>query len=243
MDKLIDLCGIVYRESTDNLNSKIKFGLKNKNKMFIITANPEIITLGTEDEKMNLAMHNSTIITADGVGVEMAIKWKFKERCYRNTGIDIVQFLFGEAKENGYSCFLYGAKPEVLNDLVRKCNQQYPRMRIVGACDGYRKDKDKIRSQIINSGADIILVALGAPKQECFIDSFFNDIGHGICVGVGGVFDVLSGHSNRAPKFFISHNLEWLYRITTEPKRLKRFLNGNVCFFIKLLFQNKRVVP
>lgn len=79
-------------------------------------------------------------------------------------------------------------------------------------------------------------MALGTPRQELFINSFYDEIGKGICVGIGGSMDVLSGHVKRAPQFFLTHNLEWLYRITTEPKRMQRFIKGNIMFvfvFIK----------
>ena len=77
---------------------------------------------------------------------------------------------------------------------------------------------------------DIIFVALGVPLQEQLIYKHMRRFKKGVFIGVGGSFDVLSGEKKRAPKFFVKHNLEWLYRITTEPKRLKRFWDNNVKF-------------
>ena len=81
---------------------------------------------------------------------------------------------------------------------------------------------------------DIVLVALGIPLQEKLIYKHLNKFDKGIFVGVGGSFDVISGHKKRAPKIFIKLNLEWLYRILKEPKRLKRFYDSNVKFLFKV---------
>lgn len=235
MEKTIDLLNMVYRENARCLYVELDKSLKKKVKQFIITANPEIITLGIKNVDMNKAFHDSTIITADGVGVEKAIKWKLKRTCYRNTGIDIATHILNTANLNNNTLFLYGAKKEVLIDLVKKISCEYPNVKIVGSFDGYNQNYSLIRSEILKAKPDILMVATGAPNQEIFIDSIFKRLEYGICVGVGGTFDVLSGHANRAPDFFVKHNLEWLYRITKEPKRFKRFWNGNVLFFVRLL--------
>ena len=86
---------------------------------------------------------------------------------------------------------------------------------------------------------DIVLVALGMPIQEKLIYKHLNEFDKGIFVGVGGSFDVLSGTKKRAPEFFIQHNLEWLYRITKEPSRLKRFYNNNIKFLFNVNKEKK----
>ena len=83
-------------------------------------------------------------------------------------------------------------------------------------------------------GADLVFVALGIPRQELLIDRYFPLAKKGIFVGVGGSFDVLSGMKQRAPQVFIDHNLEWLYRIVKEPKRMKRFYRSNIKFIWKI---------
>ena len=88
--------------------------------------------------------------------------------------------------------------------------------------------------QITELDPDLVFVALGAPQQELLIHKYFRSDRKGIYIGVGGSFHVLSGKKQRAPSFFIRHNLEWLYRITKEPKRIKRFWNSNVKFLFEL---------
>ena len=96
------------------------------------------------------------------------------------------------------------------------------------------QDKDKVFREISKLNPDIILVALGIPIQEKLIYKHLNEFNKGIFVGVGGSFDVISGHKKRAPKIFVKLNLEWLYRIICEPKRIKRFYNNNVKFLLKV---------
>ena len=91
-----------------------------------------------------------------------------------------------------------------------------------------------MEQQITELDPDLVFVALGAPQQELLIHKYFRSDRKGIYIGVGGSFDVLSGKKQRAPSFFIRHNLEWLYRITKEPKRIKRFWNSNVKFLFEL---------
>ena len=96
------------------------------------------------------------------------------------------------------------------------------------------KDKDKVFLDIVSKKPDIVLVALGIPLQEKLIYKYLDKFEKGIFVGVGGSFDVISGHKKRAPKVFIKLNLEWLYRIMKEPSRLKRFYDSNVKFIFKV---------
>ena len=105
---------------------------------------------------------------------------------------------------------------------------------IVGTSNGYVADKDKVFDEIVKLEPDIVLVALGIPLQEMLIYKHLNRFKKGIFVGVGGSFDVMSGMKKRAPKIFIKLNLEWLYRIMKEPKRLKRFYDSNVKFLFRI---------
>ena len=118
-------------------------------------------------------------------------------------------------------------------------NEKYPGIKLVGASDGYVKDRDKVFNEIIKLSPDIVLVALGIPYQEKLIYKHLDKFNKGIFVGVGGSFDVISGNKKRAPEIFIKLNLEWLYRIVSEPKRLKRFYDSNVKFLFQVKKYNK----
>ena len=225
----------VYNKSEKEYFKLLSKWLKNNEKKFIITANPETLTMAETDEeisKMLLDKNNS--IVPDGIAVVKACNMLNLPVTERIAGVDIAEYLFGIANEQKKSLYLFGAKKEVIESLVNKIKVDYNNINILGYSDGYVEDRDKVFKKIIKLKPDICLVALGIPYQEKLIYKHLDEFNKGIFVGVGGPFDVLSGTKKRAPKIFIKLNLEWLYRIVCEPKRLKRFWNNNVKFIIKI---------
>ena len=150
------------------------------------------------------------------------------------TGVGLVEHLLKECNNLKKSIFLFGAKKEVVETLENVIKKEYTDIEIKGIENGYVEDKQKVFDEIKKLAPDLILVALGIPAQELIIDKNFEEFDKGIFIGVGGSFDVLSGLKKRAPKFFVRLHLEWLYRITTEPKRIKRFINSNVKYLLKI---------
>ncbi len=208
--------------------------LENK-KMFIVTANPEAFMTAKKDNTLNCLLTDPKVdVVADGIGIVKGANIVGLPVTERIPGIDIANSLLKLGAENRKSVFLFGANAEVINALCKVLQNDYSGLEIKGAVNGYVDDKDAVFEEIKKLSPDIVLVALGIPTQEKLIYKHYDDFTKGIFVGVGGSFDVLSGAKSRAPEFFIKHNLEWLYRITKEPKRLKRFYNSNVKFLLKL---------
>ena len=209
--------------------------LSQNKKTFIVTANPETFMMSEKDEEMRkLLLDNDTFLVPDGIGIVKAarmINYDVKERI---TGIDIANELLKLGNKQKKSIYLFGAKQEVIDSMEKVLKESYPNLNLVGMSNGYEKDKDKIFEKIVKTKPDIVLVALGIPLQEKLIYKHLDKFDKGIFVGVGGSFDVISGHKKRAPKIFIKLNLEWLYRILKEPKRLKRFYDSNVKFIFKV---------
>lgn len=225
----------IYGKSESDYFKLLKKYLKNNEKKFIITANPETLTYALEDEeisKMLLDKNNS--IVPDGIAIVKACKMLNIKVTERIAGVDIAKYLLKEVNKENKSLYLFGAKSEVVELLVNKIKEEYPNINLLGYSHGYVKDRDKIFKEIIKLKPDVCLVALGIPYQEKLIYKYIDEFDKGIFVGVGGSFDVLSGSKKRAPKIFIKLNLEWLYRIICEPKRLKRFWNNNVKFIFKV---------
>ncbi|HAX62872.1 MAG TPA: glycosyltransferase [Firmicutes bacterium] len=191
--------------------------------------------MSEKDEEMRkLLLDNDTFLVPDGIGIVKAarmINYDVKERI---TGIDIANELLKLGNKQKKSIYLFGAKQEVIDSMEKVLKESYPNLNLVGMSNGYEKDKDKIFEKIVKTKPDIVLVALGIPLQEKLIYKHLDKFDKGIFVGVGGSFDVISGHKKRAPKIFIKLNLEWLYRILKEPKRLKRFYDSNVKFIFKV---------
>ena len=224
----------LYKDSKDSYYNELDSDLNSKKKRFIITVNPETLMMSEKDEKLKSILDGNYSFVPDGIAVVKAARKLGINVNERITGIDIAEYLLNVANENSYSIYLFGAKEEVINLLVDKIKSEYQNIKILGYKNGYVEDKDKAMNEIINLKPDICMVALGIPLQEKLIYKYFDKVKKGIYIGVGGSFDVLSGSKKRAPKIFIKLNLEWLYRIVKEPKRIKRFWNNNIKFMFKI---------
>ena len=220
------------KEFLDLLDKRVD---ENK-KTFVITANPETLTYAKKDEEINKMLNDEdNLIIPDGIAIVKAaniLGIKIKERI---TGFDVCEHLLLYASENKKKVYLFWSKQEVIDGMKETIKNKYKGIKLVGTENGYVEDKDKVFKEIIKLEPDIVLVALGIPAQEKLIYKHLNSFKKGIFVGVGGSFDVISGTKKRAPKFFIKLNLEWLYRIVTEPKRISRFYNNNIKFILKIL--------
>lgn len=217
-----------YYEYLDNL-------LENDQKKFIITANPETLSMAKKDEEVNnMLLDTNNSVVPDGVAVIKAgkyLKVDFKERI---PGVDICEHLLEYASKHKKKVYIFGSKEETLIELNEKIKSNHSDMKLVGLTNGYVEDRDKEFEKIKKSKPDIVIVALGIPYQEKIIYKYLDKFDKGIFIGVGGSLDVLSGCKKRAPKTFIKLNLEWLYRIIIEPKRLKRFWNNNIKFILEV---------
>ncbi len=231
----------IYKGTTEEFYRLAHDNLINENKMFVITANPETIMIAEENHNLKEAFFSKdSIVVPDGIGIVKGAKMlKIKEINKTIIGIDFVKYLLEECNEYKKSLFLFGAKEEVVKTFEDKIKEQYPRIKVVGAVNGYVENKDEVFKEIKKKKPDVILVALGIPNQEVIIYNNLKSFDKGIFVGVGGTFDVLSGLKKRAPNIFLKHNLEWLYRITREPKRMKRFFKSNVKFLREIRKESK----
>lgn len=232
MRKLFDK---LYKKSAQSFYEILSDNLKNNKKTFVVTANPETFMISEKNEDVRkMLLDKETVMVPDGIGVLKAgkkIGYNIEERI---TGIDIANELLKFGNEQKKSIYLFGSKQEVIDSMKKVIKEQYPNLKLVGTSNGYVTDKDKVFDEIVKLEPDIVLVALGIPLQEMLIYKHLNRFKKGIFVGVGGSFDVMSGMKKRAPKIFIKLNLEWLYRIMKEPKRLKRFYNSNVKFILEI---------
>ena len=230
----------IYAKSQIDYFKELKNSLAKNDKKFIVTVNPESLVMAQNDKELNdMLLDKKTSLVPDGIAIVKACKVLDIKVTERITGVDIAEKLLKLANEQSKSIYLFGAKEEVIEALVAKIKKEYSNINILGYSDGYVNDRDKVFKKIIKLQPDICLVALGIPHQEKLIYKHLDNFDKGIFVGVGGSFDVLSGAKKRAPKLFIKLNLEWFYRIMTEPKRLKRFWNNNIKFIFKIRREKK----
>lgn len=231
----------VYKNSFESYFNLVKKDLKEQNKRFIITVNPETLMLSKTDTKIKEMLKNEyASLVPDGIAIIKAgatLGIKIKERI---TGVDLVDKLLEESNNNCYSIYLFGSKEDVISKMAKKIEEKYPNIKLLGYTNGYVENKDEIMTNISKLKPDIVIVALGIPHQEKLIYKHLSKFKKGIFIGVGGSLDVLSGSKKRAPKLFIKLNLEWLYRIIREPKRLKRFYNNNIKFLIEIRKERRK---
>lgn len=225
----------IYKGSKNEFHKLVRKNLKSNTKMFIVTANPETLMIAEEDDNLKKALlDNNTTIIADGIGVVKGAKMLSYNIEETIPGVELCSKLFEYCNELKKSIFLLGAKDETVSKLVNIINSKYPNAIVCGYENGYVEDKQSVFNKIETLHPDIVLVALGIPQQELLIYNNLDKFNKGIFVGVGGSFDVLSGTKKRAPKMFRKLYLEWLYRIMSEPKRLKRFFSSNVKYILKI---------
>jgi len=217
----VDVSPYNYEEIIADLRERMKAGLQST----IIAVNPEKVMAAEKNEELRQLINSSTYQIPDGVGILLASKMKGGKISSRVTGVDMMDRLIRFAAEENHKVFLYGAKEEVVTTAKQKLEEKYPGLVISGYENGYEKDNDKIVDKINASGAELLFVAMGSPKQELWIRENMGKLNVKVFQGVGGSFDVFSGKVPRAPLFFRKLGLEWLFRLLKEPKRFKRQLS------------------
>ena len=191
----------------------------------IITLNAEILYVAQSDEKLLSIINQADLVTPDGSGIVWACKELCGQEIQRVTGIDLMQEICQQSKVNHWKVFLFGAKPGVADEAGKKLEKQYGTL-VAGMAHGYFKpeDEEAIIERINASGADVLFLALGAPKQEFWIHRYRDRLKVPVVIGVGGSFDVIAGTVKRAPVFFQKIGMEWLWRLIKEPWRYKRMM-------------------
>ncbi len=191
----------------------------------IHTPNSEIVQLCIEKNEYYEVINGADLVIPDGVGVILASKILRRPlNKGKVAGVELFEQIVKYAAEDGYKLFFYGGKPGVAEEAARRLADKYPSINIVGVLDGYGKD-DAITVQKINeSGADMLFVCLGVPKQEDWMRTHRAELSIKLMGGFGGSLDVFAGNVKRAPKIFIKLGLEWFYRLCKEPKRIGRMM-------------------
>ena len=189
---------------------------------YAVTPNPEFLLAARKDQPFRQALLDADLVLADGVGVVYSAKLLGRPLKDRVPGIEFAQALMGWMAKHGKRLFLLGAKPGVAELAAANLRDRYPGLILCGTHDGYFKEDGPVVQAIRESGADVVFVCLGAPKQEFWMVEHGPATGAHLMVGLGGSLDVFAGVVDRAPEGFQKLGLEWLYRLMKEPKRFGR---------------------
>ena len=199
--------------------------IRGGDKTYVVTPNPEIVMMARRNETLRAAINSAALVLPDGIGIILGARLLGKPiRSGRVPGIDFITALFQKMSDTGGSLFLLGAKPGVAEEAGQKLAEKYAELRIAGAADGYFTDDEPIIAQINAASPDLLLVCLGAPKQELWMAENLARLDVGLCAGLGGSLDIFAGKTKRAPVIFRKLGLEWFYRLISDPRRIKRMI-------------------
>lgn len=204
--------------------------------MKVTSINPQIVLEAHKYPEIINYIKQSTHRIPDGIGIVLVSKMTNGRIKKRVAGFDLMVKFLEYANKHKKKCFFYGAKPEVLSNTIKNIKKTYPNLIIAGSVDGYANISDsELIKKINKSDTDFLFVAMGFPLQEQWLSKNSSRLKARVLQDVGGSFDVLSGHVKRAPKIYITLNLEWLYRSISNPKRIGRILQLPI-FLIKSIY-------
>lgn len=196
-------------------------GFVEEHKGILVAINAEKILHATEQTR---GIINRNIGYCDGVGAVMALKKKGCPDVVKIPGCELWLKIVDAWYRKGKSFYLVGSKPEVIEATVDRLVKDYPGIEIAGYRDGYIKseeEKEVLLNDIAEKRPDVVFVAMGSPKQELLMEEM-QQVHPAVYQGLGGSFDVYTGNVERAPQWWVKHNLEWAYRLLRQPSRLGR---------------------
>lgn len=192
----------------------------------IATANAEMIMNATRDEELLDILRSADLVVPDGAGTVWAAHHLGHAMPERVAGYDLTQALLKRAPEKKRRVFFFGSAPGVAEKARQKAEALYPGIQIVGVRNGYfsEAEEPEIVREIRDAEPDLLLAALGVPKQEKWLKKYKAELGVPVSIGVGGTLDVMAGTTKRAPLWIQKAKLEWLFRGILQPKRAGRLL-------------------
>jgi len=208
--------------SPEDATEHIRWRISSSKKTFCAAANPEKLYRARRDPRLRDILLSADIRICDGVGLSIAAKLLYGERVPRCTGVDLFLTLAALAETEGWRIFLLGASPESNEGARRELGRRFPQLRIAGARHGFFSDSNQVVDEINASGAHLLFVAMGSPRQELWITEHRDALHTPFCMGVGGSLDVLAGTVKRAPALFRKTGTEWLFRLFSDPRRARR---------------------
>ena len=227
MPKKVTILGVPVDAITmGEAAARIDGFIEKRTPVLVATANAEMLMRATHDGALRRILQGAAMVTPDGAGTVWAAHHLGHAMPERVAGYDMVQELMREAPAKHRRIFFFGSAPGVADKAKKKAEQLYPGIEIVGTRNGFftAADEPAIIEEIKAAHPDILLAALGVPKQEKWLAKHLGELGVPVAIGVGGTFDVMAGVMKRAPRWMQRAKLEWLFRGMMQPKRTGRLL-------------------
>ena len=230
-----------YNIDTFSFHNTVEYIMEKINEdegMQIVTINPEMIELANNDNEFAEVLNNADLVVADGVGIKIALKLKGFE-IEQVRGIELAKAMIKRCSLKNYKVALIGARERILQKAITNLKNEFPNLDICYEQNGYfcENEEEYIYTNLLEKKPTLILVAMGAPKQELLIKRCKEKYPKGIFIGVGGSFDVWSGEVERAPEIYQKLGLEWLYRTISQPERFKRIYKTLPQFLFKAIME------
>jgi N-acetylglucosaminyldiphosphoundecaprenol N-acetyl-beta-D-mannosaminyltransferase len=206
--------------------------------------NADCANLAYKDAKYREVLNRAELTLPDGIGLKLAGKLLSREIKQNVNGTDLFPRLCAALSGTGRGVFLLGAKPGIAERVRDWIQQNHPEVVVSGCHHGYFSlaEEPEVIRQINTSGASLLLVAFGAPRQDNWIHQHLDETGVKVAIGVGGLFDFYSGTISRAPQWLREMGMEWFYRFWQEPRRMwKRYFVGNALFLFRVFKERNKL--
>ncbi|MEN3185970.1 MAG: WecB/TagA/CpsF family glycosyltransferase [Atribacterota bacterium] len=204
-------------------------------KMHLVTLNPEMLACQSRNHRFREVLKRAELLIPDGMGIIWGARFLGQTPIRRLPGIELAEALLERGRDEGWRVYLLGGKEGVAEKAAEVLCRRYPGLQIVGVHHGYCADDAQVVRAINQTAATLLLVGMGSPRQELWIDTYRDALIPSLFMGVGGSFDVWSGEKKRAPYFVRRLGFEWLWRVGSEPQRVRRVLPSFFRFGVLLL--------
>ena len=187
----------------------------------VVTLNATMLYRAARDENFRRVVNDASLVAPDGMGVMLVAKILGTELPEKVSGVDLAERVCAASADDGYRVFFLGAAPGVAPLAAEKLRAKYPGLHVVGTHHGYfdaREEPGIIRA-VQSANAQLLLVALGSPRQDEWIAAHLRECGAAVAIGIGGSLDVYAGRVRLAPEWVRQAGLEWMYRLAREPRR------------------------
>ena len=234
---------LTLEQTTDAIFQRIA----QKKRGWLCTVNVAILMMMRANPQLQNFIDRAALIVADGQPLIWCSPWLDKKLPERVTGIDLIDAICARAERENQTIFMLGASDAIIRRSAEKIQEKHPGLKLEVADGYFNSEQARQRAAVIKaSGASILLVGMGVPRQEQFIDAQWDNLGVTIAIPVGGSFDVIAGLRTRAPLWVQRIGMEWSWRLVQDPKRLfKRYLvtNGQFIFYIARALLSKLIQP
>jgi N-acetylglucosaminyldiphosphoundecaprenol N-acetyl-beta-D-mannosaminyltransferase len=208
----------------------------------VMYVNAHVLNQSREDPELRTALEASDLVYCDGYGVRLAAKALDVDIPHRMTGADWIWGLATLCEATGQSIYLLGSEPGAAHEASERLQRWYPKLRVAGSHHGYFEvgspHDERVVEDINARRPDIVLVGMGTPKQERWVQANADRLDAGVAWTVGALFDYVSGRVPRAPGWLADNGLEWIFRLAIEPQRMwRRYLLGNPVFISRVMAQ------